>query len=56
MELVDLKQKAAFSNVVAQDQVKKFYKGLAIVESERGFTSEAEIDEYIKASLAEKTK
>lgn len=56
MELVDLKQKAAFSNVVAPDQVKKFYKGLAIVESERGFTSEAEIDEYIEASLAEKTK
>lgn len=56
MELVDLKQKAAFSNVVAPDQVKKFYKGLAIVESERGFTSEAEIDEYIKGSLTEKTK
>lgn len=54
MELADLKQKAAFSNVVAPDQVKRFYKGLAIVESEKGFNSEAEIDEYIKASLAEK--
>ena len=52
MELKQLKEKAAFSNVVTEDQVLRRYRGLAIVKSEKGFNSESEIDEYVNKSLA----
>lgn len=44
----ELKDKAAFSNIVTEDQVIRRYKGLAIVKSERGFNSEDEIDRFVK--------
>lgn len=44
----ELKDKAAFSNIVTEDQVIRRYKGLAIVKSERGFNSEEEIDRFVK--------
>lgn len=46
-----LKSKAAFSNIVQEEQVLRRYKGLAIVESEKGFNSEEEIDEFVRLSL-----
>lgn len=52
MELKQLKEKSAFSNVVTEDQVLRRYRGLAIVKSEKGFNSESEIDEYVNKSLA----
>lgn len=52
MELKQLKEKAAFSNVVTEDQVLRRYRELAIVKSEKGFNSESEIDEYVNKSLA----
>ena len=51
MDLKQLKEKAAFSNVVTEDQVIRRYRGLAIVKSEKGFNSEIEIDEYVNKSL-----
>jgi hypothetical protein len=54
MTLEILKSKAAFSNVVTEDQVIERYKGLAIVKSEKGFNSKEEIDQYIDRSLADK--
>lgn len=54
MTLEILKSKAAFSNVVTEDQVIERYKGLAIVKSEKGFTSKEEIDQYIEKSLTDK--
>lgn len=49
-----LRSKAAFSNVVTDDQVLRRYKGLAIVESDKGFNSEEEIDRYIELSISSK--
>ena len=54
MTLEILKSKAAFSNVVTEDQVIERYKGLSIVESEKGFNSKEEIDQYVEQSLASK--
>jgi hypothetical protein len=54
MTLEILKSKAAFSNVVTEDQVIERYKGLAIVKSEKGFNSKEEIDQYVEQSLASK--
>lgn len=51
MTLDALKSKAAFSNIVTDDQVLRRYRGLAIVESDKGFNSEEEIDEYVRLSL-----
>lgn len=47
----ELKSKAAFSNIVLDKQVIRRYKGLAIVESEKGFNSEDEIDDFVELSL-----
>ena len=52
MELQKLRDKAAFSNVVIDDQVLRRYRGLAIVKSEKGFNSEEEIDDYVNQTLA----
>lgn len=52
MELQKLRDKASFSNVVTEDQVIRRYRGLAIVESEKGFNSEDEIDDYVNQTLA----
>ena len=52
MTLEILKSKAAFSNVVTEDQVIERYKGLAIIKSEKGFTSKEEIDQYVEQSLS----
>lgn len=49
----ELKDKAAFSNIVTEDQVTRRYKGLAIVKSERGFNSEAEIDRFVELYTAQ---
>lgn len=49
----ELKDKAAFSNIVTEDQVIRRYKGLAIVKSERGFNSEAEIDRFVELYTAQ---
>lgn len=54
MTLEVLKSKAAFSNVVTEDQVIERYKGLAIVKSEKGFNSKDEIDQYIELSISSK--
>lgn len=47
----ELKSKAAFSNIVTEEQVIRRYKGLAIVESEKGFNSEEEIDKFVELSF-----
>lgn len=49
--LKELKSKAAFSNIVSEEQVIRRYRGLAIVESSRGFNSEEEIDEFVRLTL-----
>lgn len=49
----ELKSKAAFSNIVSEEQVIRRYKGLAIVESPRGFNSEEEIDAFVKSAMQE---
>ena len=49
----ELKSKAAFSNIVSEEQVIRRYKGLAIVKSPRGFNSEEEIDAFVKSALQE---
>lgn len=56
MDLAELRSKASFSNVVTEDQVKLRYRGLAIVESEKGFNSEEEIDEYVEESISKLVK
>lgn len=56
MDLTELRSKASFSNVVTEDQVKRRYRGLAIVESEKGFNSEEEIDEYVEKSISKLVK
>ena len=47
----ELKSKAAFSNIVSEEQVIRRYKGLAIVKSPRGFNSEEEIDKFVELSF-----
>lgn len=49
----ELKDKAAFSNIVTEDQVIRRYQGLAIVKSERGFNSETEIDRFVELYTAQ---
>lgn len=56
LTFAELQSKASFSNIVTEEQVIKRYKGLAIVESAKGFNSEEEIDEYTRLAVAHLTK
>lgn len=51
-ELAALQSKAAYSSMIESDQVKATYKGLNIVEDERGFVSESEIDRYFELRMS----
>ena len=51
-----LREKATYSNIVDEDEVKEVYKNFNIVEDPRGFNNHEQVDKFIAESLKEHVK